>query len=70
VDSVEKLGVTNVVPSHMQEGDGFGVEHFEAMREYIRIWERELLLTKFCGRVGGQNDTDLPGEGWQFHPEV
>lgn len=38
ISEVEKLKPKIVVPSHMQESEGFGVEHLEKTKEYIRTW--------------------------------
>jgi hypothetical protein len=61
IDGVEALGVKYVVPSHKQAWEGFGTEHFEGTREYIRTWEREL--------VGARDEVDLEGRMRTAFPE-
>lgn len=46
LDEIEGLKPKIVVPSHMQEGEGFGPKHLEETRGYIENWEREV------GRIG------------------
>ncbi|KAG4443221.1 hypothetical protein IFR05_001264 [Cadophora sp. M221] len=42
IDEVASLNPTNVVPSHMQDCEGFGVNHLEATRRYLDVWDLEV----------------------------
>jgi len=44
IDEIESLGAQNVVPSHKQASEGYGTNHFEETRGYIRAWEREIAV--------------------------
>ncbi|CAG8975042.1 hypothetical protein HYALB_00011705 [Hymenoscyphus albidus] len=50
LDEIEGLKPKIVVPSHMQEGDGFGPNHLKDTRGYIDNWERE---ADRVGKKGG-----------------
>lgn len=39
IDQVAQLKPKVVVPSHMQSHEGFGVDHLEETKEYIKAWE-------------------------------
>lgn len=39
LERIKKLKPKVVVPSHMQEDEGYGVKHLDETQEYIRTWE-------------------------------
>jgi glyoxylase-like metal-dependent hydrolase (beta-lactamase superfamily II) len=43
INHIQALGAKHVVPSHKQAWDGFGTDHFDKTRGYIRAWEKELI---------------------------
>ncbi|KAH8822049.1 beta-lactamase-like protein [Xylogone sp. PMI_703] len=61
IDEVESLNPKIVVAGHKQSFDGFGSDHFQKTREYIRTWERLLKCTR--------NATDLIDRVKRAYPE-
>jgi glyoxylase-like metal-dependent hydrolase (beta-lactamase superfamily II) len=61
IDEIETLDPKIVVPSHKQAWDGYGTDHLEKTREYIRAWDRELVVAK--------TETDLESRMKALYPE-
>ncbi len=65
MESIDRVGglrnVKNVVPSHMQESDGFGVEHLDKTKEYLKAWGEQV--------QEAANATDLQTRMHELYPE-
>ncbi|TGO36803.1 hypothetical protein BHYA_0114g00170 [Botrytis hyacinthi] len=53
IDKIENLRPRIVVPSHKQIWDGYGTDHFENTRQYIKDWE---ILLEVTTNVEGLKD--------------
>jgi glyoxylase-like metal-dependent hydrolase (beta-lactamase superfamily II) len=60
LDKVAALEPKYVIPSHMQPSEGYGANHVEETKEYIRAYEEELAGSKSWEELEGKMKSRFP----------